>query len=122
MDRTRRKWLALMTGGSLGLGALSRFVKAQQTETVIPILAKKFTFVPNVITLQKDVPVVLALTSDEVLMGFVAADFKIRTDIVPGKSTELRFTPDRVGKFDFYCDVDCGIGHDDMEGSFIVVA
>ena len=38
----------------------------------------------------------------------------------PGKVTRLAFTPRKSGTFDFYCDVFCGDGHDEMDGHFIV--
>jgi cytochrome c oxidase subunit 2 len=53
-------------------------------------------------------------------MGFNAPDFHVRADIVPDKTTTLRITADKVGKFDFFCDVFCGDGHEDMAGVIVV--
>jgi cytochrome c oxidase subunit 2 len=33
----------------------------------------------------------------------------------------VRFTPDKVGRFNFHCDLFCGSGHEDMMGTLIVV-
>jgi len=84
------------------------------------VLAKKFVFVPEEIALKKGEAVTLEFTSADVLMGFNAPDFKLRTDIVPGMTTRVRFTPDRVGTFTFICDVFCGDGHEDMAGRFVI--
>ncbi|HEX5125967.1 MAG TPA: cupredoxin domain-containing protein [Rhodocyclaceae bacterium] len=124
MNPTRRKWMTVIATSGLGMSLFSRFINAQQTESdsVIRITAKRFVYTPDTITLKKDVPVVFELTSEDVLMGFNLPDFKVRTDIVPLKTAQVRFTPDRVGTFDFYCDVFCGSGHEEMSGSIIVTA
>jgi cytochrome c oxidase subunit 2 len=36
--------------------------------------------------------------------------------------TRLRFTPDRVGSFEFVCDNFCGEFHEDMAGKIRVTA
>lgn len=116
--------MTVIATSGLGMSLFSRFINAQQTESdsVIRITAKRFVYTPDTITLKKDVPVVFELTSEDVLMGFNLPDFKVRTDIVPLKTAQVRFTPDRVGTFDFYCDVFCGSGHEEMSGSIIVTA
>ncbi len=55
-------------------------------------------------------------------MGFNAPDFKVRTDIPPGKLMRVELTPDKAGTFTFFCDVFCGSGHEEMNGTFIVEA
>lgn len=35
---------------------------------------------------------------------------------------EVAMTPDKVGEFTFVCDVFCGSGHENMEGTIRVVA
>jgi cytochrome c oxidase subunit 2 len=53
-------------------------------------------------------------------MGFNAPDFGVRSDIVPGKISRVRFTPDKSGQFAFQCDIFCGSGHEDMAGLITV--
>ena len=89
-------------------------------EQVIKITAKKFEYSPNKITLKKGVPVVLELTSLDRVHGFNCPGFKIRSDISPGKVTTVRFTPEKTGTFEFHCDVFCGLGHGEMNGTFTV--
>jgi cytochrome c oxidase subunit 2 len=43
--------------------------------------------------------------------GFAVLDFNLRADAVPGKRVEIRFTPERAGRFVFLCDNFCGEGH-----------
>jgi cytochrome c oxidase subunit 2 len=65
--------------------------------------------------------VVLELKSEDVLMGFNAPDFNVRTDMLPGKPTRVRLVPGKTGKFVFLCDVFCGSGHEQMQGTLTVV-
>jgi len=67
------------------------------------------------------VPVVLELTTRDVFMGFNLPDFNVRADIVPEKVTRVTFVPDKTGTFTFLCDVFCGTGHEQMQGTLTVV-
>ncbi len=110
-----------MTAASaLGLGLMLTRSRAQDEARVIKVTAKKFDYTPSHIELKQGEPVILEFTSQDVTMGFNLPDFHLRTDILPGKVTRLSFTPDKVGKFDFYCDVFCGDGHEEMEGEIVV--
>jgi cytochrome c oxidase subunit 2 len=89
-------------------------------ERVIHITAKKFEFSPAQITLKKGVPVVLEISSGDRKHGFNLRAFGVRSDVLPGKVSRIRFTPDKTGKFTFSCDVFCGDGHEEMTGTVIV--
>jgi cytochrome c oxidase subunit II len=89
--------------------------------TVVKITAKKFEFTPSAITVKKGVPVILELTSEDRTHGFSSPGLNLRADIAPGKPSEVRFTPEKTGEFNFFCDVFCGSGHDTMEGKITVV-
>ena len=90
-------------------------------EQVIHMTAKKFEYTPNEITLKKGVPVVLEITSLDRDHGFKVPELGVRADVKPGETTRVRIVPDRVGRFEFRCDVFCGSGHEDMAGEFNVV-
>lgn len=122
MDTTRRRVALAVAGLVIGGTTLGARALAQPGEQVIKVVARRFTYSPNVITLKKGVPVVLELTTADVLMGFDAPDFNARADIVPGQTTKLRLVPDKVGTFTFLCDIFCGSGHETMSGTINVVA
>jgi len=106
------------------LGSLGAYVAAQSAEPkekVIRITAKKFNYTPGEVKLKKGVPVILEFRTQDVLMGFNLPDFNVRADMVPGKVTRLRLTPDKTGTFVFLCDVFCGTGHEEMNGKLVVV-
>lgn len=105
----------------LALGLVGMRVSAEPDAKVIKIDSKKFVFIPNQITLRKEVPVVLQFTTQDVMMGFNVPELGLRTDIIPGQVRQLQFTPTKTGHFAFVCDVFCGSGHEDMTGMITVV-
>jgi cytochrome c oxidase subunit 2 len=104
-----------------GLGSIA-YVAAQPAEQVIRITAKKFEFLPHEVTLKKGVPVVLEFVTADVVMGFNAPDLGVRADIVPGKVAQARIVPQKLGTFEYLCDIFCGSGHEEMSGKITVIA
>ena len=88
----------------------------------IAVVARKFVFIPNEITVRQGESVVLEFSAPEVAMGFFAPELGLRTLIVPGEVAKVPFTADRAGRFDFLCDVFCGDGHEGMNGHLVVQA
>lgn len=120
MNRARRR-LTLAAAAALGCGGAYVAGFAAPREKVVRIVARRFEFMPSRLTLRKGVPVMLELTTLDVLMGLNLPDFNVRADIVPGRVARVRFVPDRAGTFTFLCDVFCGSGHEAMQGSVTVV-
>jgi cytochrome c oxidase subunit 2 len=119
--KTHRLWARIAAGSlALGLAACGLYAVAQPAEQVIKISAKKFTYTPNQIKLKKGVPVILELTTEDVVMGFKIPDLNTRADILPGKVARVRIVPTKSGTLGFLCDIFCGSGHEDMAGTFIV--
>lgn len=122
MQLKRRQFTLVCGGFLLGAGTIGMRASAQPKEQVIQIVARKFSYSPSQLTLKRGIPVVLELTTADVLMGFNAPDFQARADIIPGQVAKVRLVPDRIGTFTFLCDVFCGSGHETMNGTIIVVA
>lgn len=112
----RRLLVALLMGGAAA-GAVRG---AAQTPTEIRISAKKFEYHPNKVTAKRGEPLTFVLTSEDRIHGFKMTDFALRTDIAPGQETRVTLTPDKAGSFTFFCDVFCGDGHEDMDGTLVV--
>jgi cytochrome c oxidase subunit 2 len=110
----------LLVAGATLLAGAGAGVLAQGSERVVKVSARKFAFTPAEITLAKGEPVTIELSTEDVFMGFNVPDFKVRSDIVPGKVMRLRLTPDRAGTFPFLCDIFCGDGHETMSGKIVV--
>lgn len=113
-------WLGAIIALSGLLGFAGVYANSTTEELVIRITAKKFEYSPREITLKKGVPVVIELTSLDRVHGFNLPDFKTRADVIPGMVTRVRIVPDKAGTFDFFCDVFCGDGHEEMSGKIIV--
>jgi cytochrome c oxidase subunit II len=120
-----KKRLRIAAGAAaFGLASIATFVAAQPAqpkEKVIRIDAKRFDYTPGELTLKKGEPVILELTSRDVLMGFNLPDFNLRADMIPDKVTRVRFVPDKTGSFTFLCDVFCGSKHEEMNGRLTVI-
>ena len=114
----RRMLVALLMGSALGEPrALPRSRPPRSASA-----PRSSSFTPNKVTAKLGQPVVLVLTSEDRIHGFKMPDFGLRTDIVPGQETRVTLTPDKAGSFTFFCDVFCGDGHEDMEGTLVVEA
>jgi len=90
-------------------------------ETVVKLIAKKFQYGPEQVTVKRGTPVVFEITSEDGKHGFNLPDFGVRADVIPGATTRVAFTPGKSGTFTFACDVFCGSGHEDMSGTLVVV-
>jgi cytochrome c oxidase subunit 2 len=112
----------LLTGFAATLVAVASRAASEGEPRRIPVVARKFVFIPNEITVRKGESVMLEFSAPEVVMGFFAPELGLRTLIVPGEVSKLLFVADKVGRFDFLCDVFCGDGHEGMNGHLVVQA
>ncbi|MBI3649590.1 MAG: cupredoxin domain-containing protein [Acidobacteria bacterium] len=113
--------LTLLMGLVFGIPAHQTAFGVGSTKgKVIRLTAKKFAYSPAEITVKKGEPVVLELTSKDSKHGFNLPDFGVRADVKSGSVSRVSFTPDKVGRFTFACDIYCGSGHEDMSGTLVV--
>jgi cytochrome c oxidase subunit 2 len=122
-DLARRRLLmsaASATGVAVAAAAVS--VRSQPAEPVIKIRAYKFSYEPDEIVLKLNQPVMLEFTTSDVPMGFNLPDFALRATIIPGQTSRVRLVPNKSGTFLFHCDVFCGDGHEEMDGTIRVEA
>jgi cytochrome c oxidase subunit II len=122
-DLARRRMLtsAIAATALAGAGA-ALSVRSQPAEPVIKIRAYKFSYEPDDIVLKLNQPVTLEFTTSDVPMGFNLPDFALRATIIPGQSSRVRLVPNKTGTFLFHCDVFCGDGHEEMDGTIRVEA
>jgi cytochrome c oxidase subunit 2 len=71
--------------------------------------------------LPKDRPVHFRVHTDDVIHSFWVPQFRLKTDAVPGITTRIRVTPDKVGSYQVVCTELCGIGHATMRQTVRVV-
>lgn len=65
-------------------------------------------------------PVVVQLSSKDVLHSFFLPNLRIKMDAVPGLVTSLYFQAKRPGTYDIACAEHCGFGHYRMRGFLVV--
>ena len=113
--------LVLAAGGiRVAAQVLDKADAAPSPERVIKLVAKRFVFTPSEVKLKKGEPVVFELTSLDFAHGFRIPDLDFRADFVPERTTTVRLTPQKAGKFEFLCDNFCGSGHEEMDGGLVV--
>ena len=53
----------------------------------------------------------LQMTSNDVIHSFFVPEFRLKQDILPGRTTELRITPTVIGSYTVECSQLCGTNH-----------
>ena len=64
----------------------------------------------------------LQMTSRDVIHGFFVPEFRLKQDIVPGRTVELRITPSVIGNYKVECSQLCGSNHAYMTAAVDVVS
>ena len=65
-------------------------------------------------------PVLIQLTSKDVIHSFGVHALRVKQDATPGLVTPVWFTPTAIGVFDIACSQLCGIAHYRMRGDLVV--
>ena len=65
-------------------------------------------------------PVQLNMTAGDVLHAFWLPEFRIKQDVIPGRESELTFTPTKVGQYPVICAELCGAYHGGMKTTLTV--
>ena len=121
MASTGRRQALIRVGGLLLAAAIVPAMGGAAAPRVISMRARRFVFIPDKLALKPGETVVLAITAEDVIMGFSAPDFSVRADLPPGKAVEVRLTaPKKRGTYTFLCDIFCGSGHESMSGTISV--
>ncbi|MGH7850118.1 MAG: cytochrome c oxidase subunit II [Thermodesulfobacteriota bacterium] len=76
----------------------------------------------NELYVQYNRPVRLVMEAQDVLHSFFVPGFRVKQDLVPGRYTQLWFTPTKIGTFDIFCAEYCGTGHSAMLGKVVVLS
>lgn len=74
------------------------------------------------LVLPKDRPVLFKVRAVDVIHDFWVPAFRVKIDAVPGITTELRVTPEKLGRFPVVCAELCGLGHAVMRSTAWVVS
>lgn len=70
----------------------------------------------NQLTLPVNRPVVVRLSSKDVIHSFGLYEMRVKQDAVPGLEIPVWFIPNRIGDYEIACSQLCGLGHYRMRG------
>jgi heme/copper-type cytochrome/quinol oxidase subunit 2 len=68
----------------------------------------------------KDRPVIIELSSKDVIHNFALPHMRSAQDAIPGQIIPMWFKPVKTGTFEVVCGQLCGYGHYSMKGSLVV--
>jgi cytochrome c oxidase subunit 2 len=94
-----------------------------QDEMVVNVTGQQFTWTfeypkqdvnSNELILPVDRPIEFRIKTRDVLHSFWVPEFRLKSDAVPGLTTRIRLTPERVGRYEVVCAELCGLGHATM--------
>jgi cytochrome c oxidase subunit 2 len=74
----------------------------------------------NQLNLPVDKPVIVHLSSKDVIHSFGIPVMRVKQDAIPGQLVPLWFTPRKTGEYEIACAQLCGLGHYRMRG-FVTV-
>lgn len=76
----------------------------------------------NILTVPVGRPVIVHLSSRDVVHSFTLNEMRVKQDATPGMVVRTWFTPTMTGTWEIGCSQLCGLGHYRMRGAFNVVA
>lgn len=65
--------------------------------------------------------ITLTVTSRDVIHNFGIPEFNIKTDAIPGQTTDTWFVAPETGNYTVQCFELCGVGHSTMEATVVVM-
>ncbi len=95
----------------------------QQNEMVVNVTGQQFAWTfeypgqnvnSNELVLPVDRPIDFRIKTNDVLHSFWVPAFRLKSDAVPGLTTKIRLTPNRLGRYEVVCAELCGLGHSTM--------
>jgi cytochrome c oxidase subunit 2 len=111
---------ARMGAITLGVLALTATALGSEPKTEpdtqhVEIVATRFSFAPNEITVKKGQPVTITVRTTDVTHGLAVPALGVRTtEIKKGQPEDLNFVPQTAGTFQGKCAHFCGKGHGSM--------
>ena len=66
-------------------------------------------------------PVIVQLSSRDVIHSFKIIAMRVTQDGIPGMRIPLHFTPTQIGRYQINCAQLCGMGHANMAAGFVIV-
>ncbi|MCB9423316.1 MAG: cytochrome c oxidase subunit II [Ardenticatenaceae bacterium] len=129
-------WTIIPTFVVVGFGVwgtitLNGLVSAKDNEMVVKVTGQQWSWsfeypeqeglTSPKLVLPVDRTIVLQMESKDVLHSFWVPEFRVKQDLVPGRTTTLRITPTKLGDYKLRCAEICGLSHANMMADVQVV-
>jgi cytochrome c oxidase subunit 2 len=75
----------------------------------------------NMLHVPANTPVRMIMTSEDVLHDLYFPAFRVKTDVIPGRYTQVWFNATKPGTYHIFCAEYCGTRHSMMTGSVVVM-
>jgi cytochrome c oxidase subunit 2 len=75
----------------------------------------------NMLHVPMNTPVRMIITSEDVIHDLYLPSFRVKTDAIPGRYTQLWFSATKAGTYHLFCAEYCGTKHSGMIGSVVVM-
>jgi cytochrome c oxidase subunit II len=98
----------------------ARSIKVQARQFSWTFEYPEYGFFSNELHLPVDQQVVLKMTSSDVIHSFWVPEFRVKQDVVPGRTTDYIVTPTLEGSYKVRCAELCGTSHYNMQNAVIV--
>ena len=82
--------------------------------------AKDDIWTQNQLNLPVGRPVIVHLSSEDVIHSFGLPQMRVKQDAIPGVEQRIWFTPTQTGEFEIVCSQLCGLGHYRMRGFYTI--
>ena len=119
---------ATLDDNAAGIGATSGN-EAAKPDLTVKVTGLQYAFLFNypesgVFSGELHVPigkeVLLDMAAGDVIHAFWVPEFRLKQDLIPGRQTQLRFTPQKAGDYTLICAELCGPYHGAMNTTVIV--
>ena len=122
--------IAVLYLAYLGAQSLSETRRVDPTAMVVKVIAEQwnwqfqypdYLFASKTLYLPVNQQVDLQMTSLDVTHSFFVPEFRLKQDILPGRTVDLRITPTLIGHYTVECAQLCGKNHTTMVADVYVV-
>jgi cytochrome c oxidase subunit 2 len=115
---------------ALGANTLSKVTAMDPQALEVKVVGQQWAWrfeypdtgvVSDVLMLPQDQQALLLMESADVIHSFWVPEFRVKQDLVPGVTTEVRITPTELGEYTVRCAEVCGLRHTYMLANVKVV-
>jgi cytochrome c oxidase subunit 2 len=122
--------ITVLSVAAIGANTLSKVTAMDPQALEIKVVGQQWSWrfeypeagvVSDVLMLPLEQQALLLMESTDVIHSFWVPEFRVKQDLVPGITTEVRITPDELGEYTLRCAEVCGLQHTYMLADVKVV-